>query len=211
MVNWDEHDRLRGHIKARMGEKRYRHTLGVESEADKLAGIFGCGPELAKKIKSAALLHDISKELGRREQLGICGKYKIKLSKNDMRVGDSLHGRTGAYIARHEFGACDEIFNAVYCHTFGADYNKSGLLCKIICLADYIEPNRSRQDNLDAREYFYENLEGAEELGDKYIALDKAMLFLLNQTLLRLVREDLFIHKDTIKNRNSFVLGLKND
>ena len=195
-ISWEEHEKLRECVKSLVKDKRYLHTLGVESEAEKLAGIFECEPELIKKIKSAALLHDITKNFDRGAQLEICSKYKIKLNKDDMQVEKSWHAKTAAYIARHEFGADDIIFNAIYYHTFGAPYKNFDLPSKIIYLADYIEPGREHQDCLDVREYFYKNLD-----------LNDSILYSFNKTLQILIDGNFYIHN--VKNRNSFVLELK--
>jgi len=208
-ISWEDHDKLRECVKYLMKEKRYAHTIGVEQESEKLAEIFECEPALVKKIKSAALLHDIAKEFERDKQLEICAEYKIELNEDDIQAENEWHAKTGAYIARHEFGADDIIFNAVYYHTLGASYNQFNLPGKIICLADYIEPNRDYQDNLEVREYFYKNLERAENLENKYEVLDDAILFSVNKTLQALIDENLFIHVNTIKSRNSFIASKK--
>lgn len=206
-INWEEHDRLRECVQSFMKEKRYIHTLGVEQESVKLAEIFECENNLVKKIKSAALLHDITKEFDKNKQLEICEKYKIKLSKNDMQVENEWHAKTAAYIAEYEFGADDIIFNAVYYHTFGTPYKSFDLPSKIIYLADYIEPNRAFQDCLEVRKYFYKNLENAKNTEDKFHVLNETILFSLNKTLQILINENFFIHKNTLKCRNSFIIN----
>ena len=203
-INWNEHDKLRELVKARVKEKRYIHTLGVESESVKLAEIFGCGAELVKKIKSAALLHDITKEQSREEQLEICVKYKIKLNGNDKRIYQGWHAATGAYVARREFGADDIIFNAIYNHTYGAVYKKFDLAGKIIYLADWIEPNRDDANCLAVREYFYKNLENHE---DKYRALDGSILFAADAAFKLVIENNLIMHKRAVKCRNSFIIN----
>ena len=206
-ISWEEHDKIRECVKPLMHEKRYIHTLGVEYESERLAEIFEY-KDMAK-IKSAALLHDITKEFDRDKQLEICVRHKIKLNKSDMRVPKEWHAKTGAYIARHEFGAGDLIFKAIYYHTFGAPYKSFDLPSKILYLADYIEPNRDYQDCVDVREYFYRNLNHADNLEDKLKVLDGTILFSLNKTLEVLIRENYFIHKNTVKCRNSFIVNLE--
>lgn len=204
-IGWEEHDRLRECVKPFMSERRYAHTLGVEQESEKLARIFGCGNEEISKLKAAALLHDITKETERDIQLELCEKYKIELSGDDMRVDKEWHAKTGAYVARHEFGACDIIFNAIYYHTFGASYKDFDLPGKIIYLADYIEPGRNYQACLDVRGYFYKNLECALTLEDKYKLLDDTVLLSFDKIIGALLTERLFIHGNTVRNRNSFL------
>jgi predicted HD superfamily hydrolase involved in NAD metabolism len=204
-ISWEEHDKLRECVKSFISEERYIHTLGVEQESAKIAEIFECEPMLVKKIKSAALLHDITKEFSREKQLEICEKYKIALSGDDMRVEKEWHAKTAAYIARCEFGADDTIFHAIYYHTFGASYKSFDLASKIIYLADWIEPERLFKDCVDTREYFYTNLENTENLGDKYKVLDRTILFAFDKTVQILLNEGLFMHKNTVENRNTFI------
>jgi nicotinate-nucleotide adenylyltransferase len=204
-IRLENHDEVRECVKSLISEKRFAHTLGVEAEAEKLAEIFECGDELAGKLKSAALLHDITKEFDREKQLEICAKYKIKLSGHDMSTEKEWHAKTAAYVARHEFCADNIVFNAVYYHTFG--HSKDFTLSeKIIYLADYIEAGRTYQECINVREYFYSNIAGAHNTAEKYDVLDKTVLFSFDETIRALLDEGAFIHKNTLKCRNSFVL-----
>ena len=59
-----------------------------------------------------------------------------------------LHGKVGAFIAKTKYGIVDEnVLNAVLWHTTGKE-NMSDLE-KIIFCADYIEPGRIVQPNLE--------------------------------------------------------------
>ena len=59
-----------------------------------------------------------------------------------------LHAKAGAIIARDEYGVRDtEILDAIRYHTTGRPHMT--LLEKIIFIADYIEPGRSKAPNLD--------------------------------------------------------------
>ena len=190
----------------KMSEKRLAHTIGVEQEGVKLAEIFGCGAEIAEKIRTAARLHDLTKELDRESQPEICARYNISLSEDDMRAEKGLHAKTGAYIARHEYGADDVIFDAIYNHTYGAPYDKFDIVGKIIYLADYIEPGRDFQDCLDVRGYFYESLGSARSFEERIKVLDEAILYSLNKTLAALIADGVYIHESTVRSRNSFIV-----
>ena len=203
-LNWDDFDGIRELVKSLVKEKRYIHTLGVEEETLRLAEIFECDESLANKLKSAAILHDITKEFDANKQLDICDKYKIKLTRDDLRVEKEWHAKTAAHIAKSEFGADDIIFNAIYYHTFGADYN-SPLSDKIIYLADYMEPNRTFEDCVGVRDYFYSRIWNAGNLNEKYHILNGAMLFSIDKTLDVLIKEKYYIHKNTVKCRNSYI------
>ena len=71
---------IRTRVGVSMSEKRYRHTLAVEEMASRLADLY-C-PEKKNKIRAAALLHDITKELGVGQQLDICREYGIELERD---------------------------------------------------------------------------------------------------------------------------------
>lgn len=195
---------LRETVKGFVGKKRYAHTLGVESEAAKIAGIYECGKDLTDKLRQAAILHDITKEFDKKTQLEICGEYNFKLDPDDKRAEKPIHAKTGAYIAKFEFGADAIVFGAICSHTLGCPYS-APLADKIIYLADYIEPNREYEDCLEIRGYFYSKLENAQSLEEKYGVLNAAMLLSCNKTIEALIRENLFIHKNTVQYRNSFV------
>ena len=203
-ISWREIDALRDCVKSYMSEERYIHTLGVEQESEKLAEIFEYSDDISK-INAAALLHDITKELLNDAQLGLCRKYDIKLSEQDMCVPKSWHAKTAAYVAQHEFNADYEIFNAIYYHTFGAPYEIFDLAAKIIYFADWIEPNRTFKLCIEVREWFYRNIENANTLEDKYKVLDKAILLSLDKTIVALINDRVFIHEDTLQSRNSFI------
>ncbi|MCL1858694.1 MAG: bis(5'-nucleosyl)-tetraphosphatase (symmetrical) YqeK [Oscillospiraceae bacterium] len=175
-INWDDFDGLRALVKSLVKEKRYTHILGVEEEAVKIAEIYNCGDEFIKKLKSAAILHDITKEFGVEKYFEILESYNIILSEDEKKAEWSLHAKTGAYIAKFEFGADDIIFNAIYNHTDISDLSKfPDLFNKILHLADWIEPNREDQRCIEVREYFYSKIEKAETLEQKYKILDETI------------------------------------
>jgi len=205
-IKCDDYAGLCGLVKTLVKEKRYAHILGVEQEAAKMAGIFGCGGNTVKKLKTAALLHDITKEFDMQKQLEICREYKIKLSTDDKRAPKAVHAKTGAYIARLEFGADETVFGAIYNHTIGDPSAEPGLFDKIIYLADWTEPNRDYGDCAAVREYFYSGVEAAANMKEKYIILDKTMLFACNKSIEALIRDNLYIHGDAIKRRNALII-----
>ena len=97
------------------------------------------------------------------EQLALCERYRIGLDELERRALKLLHAKTGAAIARHVFGADDEIYGAILWHTTGRP--DMTLLEKVIYLADYIEPNRDF-DGVDAlRRAVYTDLDKGLELG----------------------------------------------
>ena len=176
-VKWDDYDGLRETVKCFVKEKRFEHILGVESEAVKIAGIFGADENFIKKMRAAAILHDITKEFDLNKQLEVFKKYNINLSEAEKNAEWSYHAKSAAYIAKFEFGADSIIFGGIYNHTDKSDLLKSPTLFnKIIHLADWIEPNRTDLQCIKAREYFYSIIEKAETHEQKNKAVDE-MIF----------------------------------
>ena len=116
-----------------LSKERYRHTLGVEETAIKLAAAYGEDPE---KARVAALLHDCARCLDSAEMRRLVGE----------RVGETtlralMHAPAGAELARQKYGIEDEhILSAIRWHTTG--HEGMTKLEKIVYLADFIEPNR---------------------------------------------------------------------
>lgn len=203
-IKADDFEGLRETVKSFVNKKRYAHTTGVENEAAELAKIYECSPPLADFVRTAALLHDITKEFDKQKQLEICGEYNFKLDPEDKRAEKPIHAKTGAYIARSEFGASETVFCAIYNHTLGCPRG-APLADKIIYLADYIEPGRNYRECIELREYFYSRIKNAQNIEEKYKILDAALLLSYNKTIEALIEENLFIHKKTVQYRNSYV------
>jgi len=198
-------DGLRETVRGLIKEKRFNHILGVEQEAVKIAGIYECGEEFINKLRTAAILHDITKEFSYSQQLEICREYKIRLSKDDKKAEKPIHAKTAAYIAKIEFGADDIIFDGIYNHTISEPLKSFDLFNRIINLADWIEPNRIHEDCVAVREYFYSKIKNAENIEQKHKVMDETILFSYNISIKVLLEDNLFIHKDTIKCRNALI------
>lgn len=206
-VGYLDHENMREILHGFVKEVRYAHTLAMEGEAEKLAGIFDKANDgdFVKKLKSAVILHDMTKEFSKEKHYEVCERYAIKLSRDDMAVEKSLHAKTAAYIAKIEFGADDKnVFWGIYNHTLGGVKNFS-LFAKIIYLADYIEPMRDFKDCIDVRDYFCSGIANAHTLEDRLEVLDKTILYSLDITIKSLIDDGLMIHSDAVKCRNSLL------
>lgn len=178
-------ERLRTTLK----DERFSHTMGVVDSAESLALRYGCD---VTKARIAALCHDCAKNLDAAELKKLCKQYKIRLdnvAKCDSRL---LHAYVGAYIARDNFGVTDpDIFDAIYYHTTGK--RDMSLLCKIIFLADLIEPGRKEPAELD------------EIRREAYNDLDRAVIMEFDATIRHVVEKKRLLHPDTVKARNYLI------
>ena len=155
-----EFEWLRRKAYAMLDPKRVAHVAGCEQEAVRLARRWGADEE---KAREAGILHDITKKEKLDEQLRLCEKYGIILDEMERHEGKLLYSKTGAGIAKYEFGCDDEVYGAIYWHTTGKE--DMGLLEKVIYMADYIEPNRDFEGVDELRRLAYEDLDRALEMG----------------------------------------------
>lgn len=163
----DEFDKIIDYLKKKQSDKRFHHTLGVAYTATALAMHYG---ENLKSAEIAGLLHDVAKPLSEEEELDFCKDNKIEISEIEKNNPFLLHGKIGSFMAQDKFEIDDaDILNAICYHTTGRP--EMSLLEKIIYIADYIEPSRKVQPNLDAiRKLAFEDL-------------DKTLIWILKDTL----------------------------
>ena len=146
-------------LRAVLSPNRFRHTLGVEETAIRLAKRFGADERMAAE---AALLHDCAKSsYSQEEMIAICERGGIHLEDDEKEIAQILHAPAGAVLAREEYGATDrEVLDAIRWHTTG----RKGLtlLEKIVFLADAIEPYRKPYPGLETiRELAKSDLDAA--------------------------------------------------
>lgn len=192
-------------VKALETEKRFKHTLGVQTEAYELGKIFI--PDKADKLQFAGLLHDITKDFSLEKHLELCEKYGISIDKSNI-VPKLLHAKTGCEYARELFSTelvDDEVYNGIYYHTTGR--KNMSLFETIIYLADYIEAGRTFEDCVQLRKYFYDNISTANSLNSKLEVLRKTMVLSFNLTIKNLIDENKQIDSDTVEARNYFLIN----
>ena len=155
--NWDW---LREQAYSMLSPQRIPHVIGCEEEAVRLAKRWDVDLDDARE---AAILHDITKKLSPDENFKILDEYGIHIGTPEKGEEKLLHSKTGALIAREEFGVSDAVADAIAWHTTGRP-GMSGLE-KVIYLADYIEPTRDF-DGVDIlRALAYESLDEAMKMG----------------------------------------------
>ena len=194
---------LRETVRASMSPKRAFHTLAVEQMAIRLGNIYV--PDKINVLRSAALLHDITKELKTAEQLKLCAEYGIKLTDNDIFAPKTLHARTAAEKIKRDFPnfADPEIVSAVRWHTTGRA--KMTLCEKLIYLADYIDDSRKFEDCIKLRDFFFDfDFENASE-EQKLVHLRDTLIYSYDMTIAALLDSGAPIAKDTLDARNELV------
>ena len=164
-------------------ESRYRHSLGVEEMAVRLAGLHGGDPE---KAAFAGRYHDIAKNFDRERMDECIRKYGL----DEKLIGNNAlaHSKVGAAILKHEFGITDEdVLNAVRFHTTAR--RGMSLLEQLVFVADVVEDNRTYSDLK-----YYQDL--------AYRDLDRASLEILEYTCGDLTEKGREIDRDTIEARD---------
>ncbi len=142
-------------IKKRLSDKRFKHTLRVETEAVKLANYYRSDWQ---KASIAALLHDNAKNYDDDKKLRLVYKYAIKLNQSEENNIDLVHAKLGSVIAQKKFDITDvDILNAIKYHTTGRP--GMSMTEKIIYIADFIEPGRKAFPGLEkARDLAYQDI-----------------------------------------------------
>lgn len=153
---------LREKAYAMLNPARVPHVRGCEQMAEKLAVRWGADVE---KAREAAILHDITKKYELKEQLALCEKYGVESDEVERVENKLLHSKTGAAIAKYEFGCDDDVVSAIEWHTTG----RAGmtLLDKIMYMADYVEPNRDFEGVEELRALAFRDLDASLAMGFK--------------------------------------------
>ena len=185
----NKREELLTRVAASVSEYRYKHILGVEQAARKLALRFNEDEELAS---IAALVHDYAKERSDadfKQVIMANGLDQDLLNWNNF----IWHGVVGAEIIKAELNINDErVLNAVRKHTVGAAVMTT--LDKIIYVADFIESGRD-----------FPGVELARKLAEK--DLDLAVAYETKHTLEYLLAQNKTIYPAAILTYNAYVAG----
>lgn len=200
-------DDLRGHIASKMSPKRLRHTLAVEDMVARLCALF-C-PEETMKIRAAALLHDITKELDTEAQIALCQKFELPVSQADRLSPKTFHARTAAALIAAEYPtfADSTIVDAVRWHTTG----RVGMTLteQLLYLADYIDASRTFHSCVVLRRYFWGAVPEKMTAEDRLRLLRETLSFSFDLTMRDLLDDGALIAKETVEARNELRLLLK--
>ncbi len=177
----------------KLDKKRYKHTMGVAYTAAALAMCYGFSVE---KAQMAGLLHDCAKCYSASKLLEKCDKFNITVTDTERGNPYLLHAKLGAFLAMHKYGVKDtEIISAILHHTTGKP--DMSLLDKIIFVADYIEPGRSKAPRL------------AQIRQMAFSDLDRAVIMILADTLEYLRQEEQVIDSMTEKTYEYYLEAMK--
>ena len=186
-VELEEYKKL---IKTKMSDYRFTHSVNVSKEARKLAKLYGADE---KKAEVAGILHDITKEIPKEEQLQIITDSGIILDDVQKKAPKLWHGISGSVYVREKLNIDDEdILNAIRYHTTG----RAGmsLLEKIIFVADFTSAERT-----------YKGVSTMRKKSRK--SLEDAMLYGFKFTFSDLSKRELAIHPDEVFCYNEIVLS----
>lgn len=197
-------DLLREKIFAFMSPKRFRHTVAVEQMIERLCRLF-C-PDQMMNMRAAALLHDLTKELGLEAQIELCQTYGLTVTDADRLAPKTFHARTAAEKIKAEFPEFvnDVVIDAVRWHTTG----RAGMTLteRLLYLADYIDQSRTFSNCVLLRRYFW----GAEPEGmtpsQREALLRDTLILSFDMTVKDLLDEGTPIAEDTFRARNELLL-----
>ncbi len=168
-------------IRGRLTPARFRHSLAVAEEAERLAKKYGADPARAR---TAGILHDILKDAGEDAQLQIFQDFAILLDNVEQQAPKLWHARAGAVFIEKVLGVTDpDILTAVRYHTTA----RAGMspLEKVLFIADFTSADRD-----------YKDVDVMRRLADE--GLSQAMLYALSYTIRDLVKKQAAIHPDTL-------------
>ena len=199
MIGRAETSRLRDLVRERLSEKRFLHTLGVERLAKRLGEIVL--PGSVYELCSAALLHDIAKEIPEKEQLLLIGG---DFEADDLDTPAIYHALAAPALIKRDFPdyATENILSSVKNHTTGAP--DMTLFDKIIFISDFAEDGREYPACREVAERLSLNLKLAKSLEESVKAIDLSTLDTLKATVLALNRMKKPINHRTLLTISAF-------
>ncbi len=191
IINCTNKEALETFLETNLKPKRYKHSLGVEKMAGKLARIYG---EDVDKAEFAGRFHDIAKCFSKEKS----NEYVLKYNLPEKYIDDPAlaHSKIAAEILKYEFGVTDEdVLNAVRSHTTGRP--DMSLIEEIVYVADAIEENRN-----------YPELEALQK--EATLNLDAACYEIMNFAVQMIKDKGRNVDEDTINARDFIKRRLEN-
>ncbi|MBR4617731.1 MAG: bis(5'-nucleosyl)-tetraphosphatase (symmetrical) YqeK [Bacilli bacterium] len=151
-------EELKSVLKSILSEKRYNHSILVMEEAQRYALKYKPGDkEFLERVKRAALMHDVCKEMTREEVIKYVEENNIDLNIDKEENKPLIHGIIGADLCFRKYDFTSEMANAIRWHTTGS-LNMS-LMDKIVFIADKIGRENLDDDLKKIRNLSYNNLD----------------------------------------------------
>lgn len=201
---------LRESVKARLSESRYNHTLGVERATAEIARYIM--PDRVYELRVAALLHDVTKELSRDEQLEII-KRCTRVTDSDMRTEAAYHAFSAPEVILRDYPelATPDVLSAVFNHTTGAP--DMTVFDEIIFISDYVEDGRAHPACVAVRESLFCELRSAVDGEEMLCALHRATLEALENTVRHIESRGFYLNERTVVTKDEYLrkLGLPNN
>lgn len=167
-------------LKAKLQEKRFKHSLNVADAALELAKRYG---EDEERAYICGLLHDVEKNSPEEEQKGYMLRFD-DIPEVVVATPKLWHAPAGAAFVRDELGITDlEMVSAIKYHTT-AKANMT-MIEKIIYIADFISDERDYPGVDEVREAAFRDINEAVLIGTRF-------------TLEDLLRQGRVINQDTI-------------
>lgn len=167
------------------GRKRYAHTLGVYRECEYLADKCALSQKETDDLLTAALIHDMAKQLPIDKQKNICMRHGTDTSGA---TEATLHQLSGAEYARELLGSDivnDAVYSAVSKHTTGGSV--MSLTDKLLFIADYTEAGRTHEMCRKMREYLHEKCEKIVKAEEARQVINEVALKIIISTMQYLV------------------------
>lgn len=182
------------HLEKELSDKRFRHTLSVERETDRLCRLFDCSDEARERLRLAALCHDATKEWDLSRQVTYLKENGAALTDADLASESVLHGRSAAILAEKIPCLTEAERSAIAYHTTG----KSAMTLseKILFLADFTEEEREYPFCRKIR-HRTEELNGLSS-DEKKRALDRILVDVMEHTVQGLREKNRPIHPLTL-------------
>lgn len=206
-------DALRAALPSMMSEKRLRHVLAVEEAAVRIGRLYlpvspadGAMPPAERKLRAAALLHDITKEYTVEEHLNVLLPRGIVPTDIELAAPKTLHAISAAALIPDEYPdlACRDVISSVRWHTTG----RAGMSIydKIIYLADYIDMSRKYPECVRLRSMFWNPDPASMDMPEREEHLRRVLVESFDITLRGLLEDGLPVHPETNRARNSLIL-----
>ncbi len=198
---------LRERVTADMSPKRARHTLAVEQMAARLAALY-C-PEKEQMLRTAALLHDVTKEWKTEQHAAFLSAHGIEPTALDLAAPKTLHARTAALLIPEQYSAyaSDEVTMAVRYHTTGRE--GMSVTEQIVYLADYIDDSRTFPDCVALREAFWGKEPENMSAKQREMHLWRVLVQSFDMTIAGLIEDGAPVSPDTFSARNDLIMKLK--